>query len=319
MEFHEKYRPEKLPIKGKIFKQIWNIYESATKICTLSFEPNSPILPFDMISIKFDNGFLYCSNLKERVEEFFKENNITLKYWSRIDVAHDITSFYNNLYPQNFIKRLKRDIYLKCGYSKSSTIDTQHRITEYHYLKYGTYNCDVSVKLYNKSLEMKEVTLKKHIVEAWKKCNMDIDDTVWRLEFNINNCRKYYLNKDTGEIFNLNDINILDSNNVALLFNHLVSKNFSFKINNYKKNKSRMRGLKLIDLVHWESNLIEFKSIAQAGRSAKIAAKAMYEHTMDIRKYTHPDENAFIYVLKQFLKDKGLTRWAQDKGYINNN
>jgi len=316
MQFASKYRPVKLNIKGKIFMQVWNIYESATHICTISFQPNSPILPADLVSIKFSNGFLYCTNLKERVINFFNENNIVLKYWSRIDIAHDFLTFYNKLLPNNLIKRTKRDIYLKCGYSKSSTIDTQIKFTEYQYIRYGSYNCDVSVKLYNKTMEMQQKEWKKHIANSWEKCGFHYDDTVWRLEFNINNCRKYYLNKDTGEIFNLNDIDILEPYNVALLFNYLTIKYFSFKINNYKANKSRMKYLKIMELINWDENLIEFESVAQAGKCDKIAAKVMYEHNKNVREFTHPNENHFIYVLRQFLKDKGLTKWGIEKGYI---
>lgn len=316
MEFNSKYRPEKLAIKGKIFKQVWNIYESTTHICTLSFEPNSPILPADMISIKFANGFLYCSNIKERVAQFFCENNITLKYWSRIDIAHDLTHFFNHLLPGNLIKRMLSNNYLKCGYSKSSTWQTQSKMNEFHSLKYGSYHCDVSAKLYNKTLEMKEKEWKKHIADSWAACGFDSEDKIWRLEFNINNCRKYYLNKETGEVFNLNDIEILDSNNLALLYNYLVSKYFTFKINNYKKNKSRMKNLKLLDLKHWDAGLIEFESIAQSGRSDRIAARIMYEHNKNVRQYTHPDQNYFIYCLREFLKDKGLMDWGVSKGYI---
>lgn len=316
IEFNPKYRPEKLPFKGKIFKQIWDIYEGSTKICTLSFEPNSKILPTDMISIKFANGFLYCSTLKERVETFFSENNIKLKYWSRIDVALDFTEFNNNINPETFIKRVKRDIYLKTGNNKSQTIDRQTNITTYEYLKYGTYNCDVSVKLYNKTKEQKEVALKKHIAESWLKCGFDIDDIIWRLEFNINNCRKYYLNKDTGEIFDTNSMDMLQDYNVALLYSHLVKQYFKFKINNYTKNKSRMKEKKLLDLKQWDSNLIEFEQVAQAGRAEKMLIKTMAEHNKNIRCHTHPNETEFNYVLHQFIKDKGLERWAIEKGYL---
>lgn len=266
--------------------------------------------------IKFDNGILYQKNLKAYVENFFELNKLKLVSWSRIDICNDFNMFNKKLNPDKFINRINRDIYLKTGWTKRTVISKQKLISENEYLKYGSYNCDVSSKLYNKTKEMQEVKHKKHIYASWVKAGLNMDSNIWRLEFNINNTRKDLLIKHTGELINLNNMEILKPENIYILYQHLLLKNFKFKINNYRKNKSRMKSLKLLSFKKYNCQLIDKESIADYSRVHKITVKQLVQHNRDVRTFKENNDARFDLAISQFIEDKGLNEWAKQKGFI---
>ena len=181
--FNSSYNVKRLDYQTRHFKDLDEIYFGQKLVATCASNPHSKVLKKNMMLVKFDNAFLYQKELKFEIEYFLRMNKLKLEGISRIDIAHDFNLFFNDINPEDLIKRFLRGYYARLGKSKLSVFGEHGDFNVYEYLKFGSNKSLLSVYLYNKSTEMKEIKLKPWIFDTWKLCKLDVTKDVWRLEF----------------------------------------------------------------------------------------------------------------------------------------
>lgn len=109
------------------------------------------------------------------------------------------------------------------------TLPIQHALTTA--LTWGKTGRAIQVQIYNKSKELREVKMKRYIVDAWKAAGLDLERDVWRVEFRIRAQGKELENLSTGEQFTLSTIDCVTQEQVEMLFQAYAEKYFKFFVN----------------------------------------------------------------------------------------
>lgn len=149
--------------------------------------------------IRLSNRTCYEESPINILRTFLIQFGYTLKGITRIDICSDFKAFDNGLDPQNLIKRYMAGKLAKVNQSKVSAHGTDSFETRvWNSLSWGSDKSMVSTKLYNKTLEMSQVSEKPYIRQAWYLAGIipDMDDretVVWRLEFSIRSEAKQWV------------------------------------------------------------------------------------------------------------------------------
>lgn len=150
--------------------------------------------------IRIVNRLCYYDDTAEKFEKFLENHHYTDIRISRIDICLDFVSFDFGDDPARFLRRYLEHKYAKinqgniCAHGKDAW-EGQN----FNSVKWGSPSSNVSTKMYNKTMELKDqsgtVFAKPYIRQAWMLCGF-IDDMqhvtkngkevqVWRVEFTI--------------------------------------------------------------------------------------------------------------------------------------
>lgn len=151
--------------------------------------------------LRLTNRACYLDSPAAIMFEFIRRYNYTFRRISRIDIALDFEKFDSGDNPAEFIKRYMKGNIRKCNVT---TIRPHGEDTwtgqSWNSISWGAKKSMIGTKLYNKSLELKQVKDKPYIRQAWflaglvddyftmKKKAQDgslYEPTIWRLEFSI--------------------------------------------------------------------------------------------------------------------------------------
>ena len=149
--------------------------------------------------IRLSNRTCYEESPINILRTFLIQFGYTLKGITRIDICSDFINFDNGLNPQNLIKRYMSGQLAKVNQSRISAHGKDSFVDRtWNSLSWGSEKSMVSTKLYNKTLEMAEVSEKPYIRQAWYLAGIipDMDDRetiVWRLEFSIRSEAKQWI------------------------------------------------------------------------------------------------------------------------------
>lgn len=317
-EYHTFYDVKKLPIITRHFKIVEELYRHGARIATVTRVPLSAIIDKETIIIKFDNWVLYSVNLYTYVLEFLALNQFTFKSFSRIDICQDFQLFNNSMKPSTFIKNYLNGQYLRLGRTSISTahfrqIDVN---LSFNALKFGSNLSEVSIGLYNKTLEMNSVKWKPWIAEKWLKCGLNPDVDTWRLEVSIKDVNKLVSNNDTGEYQELASLEILKHATHSLIYKVFREKYFSFVIKDSQVKKSRMTKLPLFSDSFANYTIVDGSHNIAATRSDKIFIKKLEDVNNDLRG-KNIEFNINIDKLKRdYIEVTGLGSWAIWKGLM---
>lgn len=151
--------------------------------------------------IRLCNRSCYLPSPAAIMFEFISRYNFTFRRISRVDLALDFERFDSGDWPDKFILRYLRGTYRKMN------VTTIHSHGEdiwegqkWNSISWGSKSSMVSTKLYNKTLELKQVKDKPYIRQAWLAAGL-VDDfwlmnktapdgtvynpQIWRLEFSV--------------------------------------------------------------------------------------------------------------------------------------
>ena len=156
------------------------MFEDALQVVCV---PLSKILHPCLIQVKVSNAAFYNGKAYYYISLF--ERIMKCKYLgvSRIDVCVDST--YQNI--RELTEGLKNRTILMKGRKKVQEyyeID-KNKGVEYEGVKFGSAVSAYTFKIYNKTKEIKEESLKYYILDYWKDNGFAEDDIVWRYEFSI--------------------------------------------------------------------------------------------------------------------------------------
>lgn len=302
---------------------VFNIIEfgfiDKIKYLTIARSPKSPLIPVDTCIIKFENWLLYNEGFLNECESILEDFGYQYKSMNRIDICIDIQNFANNLKPHNLIKGYFERKYHLVGNSKIKTILTNRVDLQYSYFRTGTNNSFISIYLYNKSLEFREVAVKQHIIELWKYCNMNFDKDVWRLEISIKTGNLSIMDPYTGELLEINLTSIKEVGYLKHIFFTVLSKKFTFKIVGKGTKVSRWPKLVLFkntkDIHHVPIQVNKTTDVTKAHKSAVIKLINYYD---EIRNQNITESDKTRDLILTYCKHHNLSEWLIHKtNYMN--
>lgn len=307
------YTYKLLDYQTRHFKKVEEIYYKNQLLFINASQPHSKILKPDMNLIKFDNKFLYEKKSISTGLLHLSRLGLNIRNISRLDLAVDFNSFSNNLKPQNLIKSFINNKYLHNGRGKYKLIGRQEHGQQYSYLRFGQPKSGISVYLYDKSTELKEVKMKQYIWNKWKHYNLNTDKTVWRLEISIKSNQLHLFDQDTGEVTKMNVPDLSEDENVIKLFYSCIDKYFQFRINNKTKNKSRMKKLRLFNDIDYLSNIKFISDHKDFTRADKIFLKKLESLNQEIRGDDFELSTYSQAIINKFVKTRRLEDFYSNK------
>lgn len=272
------------PYSTRVFKSVYILRAFTEDIATIACNPLSPVIPSDTHLIKFHNKLLYSTDLEERVLYILNFLGLTFKGLSRLDLAHDFNKFSNNLLPQNLINRFLTKKWLHVGKQSFKVFGKSGINQSFETLRFGKADSELSVYLYNKSIELKEVKDKPWIREFWENLGVNNSIDVWRLEVSLKGNRLHYIDENSGSIERLSLSNIFDQQFLHHLYFSLINKYFKFVRPETNSNISRMKQVNLFDECYDKFDFIKLNDKKESDRSIKIFIKKLEEFNSIVRK-----------------------------------
>lgn len=212
--------------------------------------------------IRLTNRECYRPHAVEIFRNFLGTHGYSFEGISRFDIAADFNTFDNGHDPGDFLRRYLAGYYHKIGLSRvrlyghdfdggghvvtrggkvvkgakvehlGATVSVhgrdKMRQLVFNSARWGSPSSQVSVRLYDKTLELHEVKEKFYIRDAWKAAGIDAEKPVWRLEFQVSSSAKNWRFDDDGKVYRLT-LGTLDSaENLHFLWSCLAAKYFVF-------------------------------------------------------------------------------------------
>jgi hypothetical protein len=244
----KRFKMTDLSISTRLYKKSYLITDELknVKVCIMNCEPSSPVLPKGAASIKFDNEILYLKFFNcKYIKSFFNAIGFKFKHISRLDIYRDFQKF-KDFMPESLISNFMNQSYLSVSRAKFNVIgvNSEKGLT-YQYLRNGMKSSGRQFYLYNKSLELKEVGIKEHIIKTWEEAGFNQGVEVWRLELSLTRGkRNIVLNEDTGELEGIDLNKVFHKGFINKIYEGGLKTSFTF-IHNEGKRKTRCKKIKL--------------------------------------------------------------------------
>lgn len=163
--------------------------------------------------IRLCNRTCYFNDAVNVLRDFLARYHYTVIRISRIDICLDFEKFDSGDDPAKFIERYMSGKYSKLNQAKIRSVGVDRWDgRKWNSLAWGSPTSCVSTKMYLKTLELKEVSDKPYIRQAWKAAGLVDDATeltknlpdgttyqpdIWRVEFSVKSgTRNWFLIED---------------------------------------------------------------------------------------------------------------------------
>lgn len=165
------------------------------------FANSKQVLDPDSCHIRLTNRSCYYQQAAKLMQDFLTRYQYIFCRISRIDLCLDFEKFDSGDDPQKFVTRYLSNRYSKMYQSSVRAVGKDFWDGRFwNSLSWGSKTSQITTKLYNKTLELKECKDKPYIRQAWALAGL-VDDfirltktndqgieykpTIWRLEFSI--------------------------------------------------------------------------------------------------------------------------------------
>lgn len=309
----------KMEYGSRHYAEIWEVVNcDGDKYATIQRKPHSTILSRDSAIIQLANRELYKSCYASEFILFLRSHGFTYKSISRLDVCFDSNILYNGLKHSSLIKKIMLGEYLKNNQAKVKwhfdSVANVGKPMECNSCSFGSQSSSVSSKMYNKTLELKEVKNKPYIVENWYYNGIDVGIDVWRIELSIKSDATTTIRTDTGEIFRLNPDGLAMQKNVEDIFFSYAKKYFSFKRNDGTKNKTRMPDVQLFPSERAITiRPMRITNEKDSTRSDRIFLKKLHSLFEGLPNMDYDTWAALWEVSNAFTISRSLTEWRRKK------
>lgn len=308
-----KYQFKRMSYSTRIFKIVEEVSYRNELLFTVARKPNSPILPGDFHSVKWDNKFLYKPGSIAEGLNHLSILGLKVKNLNRLDLAIDFNSFKYGLLPNTFINKFMKGIYVHNGRSKFKVIGLQDSLNKFEYFRFGSNKSRCAIYLYNKTLEMQQVRFKQHIFSKWEKCGLDVKSDVWRLEVSLRTDKLDLIDKTTGESIKFIAAKCNDPEYLRLLFQSTISQYFHFKHHSKISNKDRWKDVDLLMDIDYDKSINFRTDLHDHDRSDKIYLKKLYAHYNETRKNNFELSTYLWESLQEFVRSRGLNEYFTKK------
>lgn len=308
-----------LPHTSRQFSEIWNVYDiDGEHYAVIQRKPFSSIISKDGAIIQLVNRELYKTFWASEFIVFMAQHHFRFKSISRIDICFDSNTLYGGLRHSNLIKKLLLGEFLKNNQARIrenwGVSANTARPMECNSISFGSKGSAVSTKIYNKSLEMREVKNKPYIVECWHYNGIDCEQDVWRCEISIKSDANKLIRYGEAEPFRITP-HVLDmQHQIEELFYAYAEKYFDIKKNNGTKNKTRMPQVKLFPSDRKPTiRPVRITNEHDSSRSDRIFLKKLHSLLTNMRNIDSQTENAIWEVSNAFVLSRQLSAWRQQK------
>lgn len=252
-----------------VYKNVVTITHRSEEMAVLAYNPRSSVMKQGTGVLKILNNVLYLPGFAMWTNMILHNCHIKPISISRLDLCCDFHRFVDYDDIQQFIYDFLNVKIWKIGQAKYKIIgnqshDNQPIVDElgnktyqrhnFEYLRFGSNTSDISVYLYNKSQEFKDVKRKNYIAEAWKAAGITEERDVWRLEFSLKGNGIKFVEKDTGEAREKTLDDVINPEKRIDIYNALFWKYFEFRYNDGQVRKDRMKRCVLLSI--GQSNLL---------------------------------------------------------------
>lgn len=159
------------------------------------------ILPINACHLRLTNRSCYYDCAAQRLADFLNLHGYLFSRIARLDVCLDFERFDSGDYPAKFVPRYLKRVYSKINQGRIRLVGEDHwDALDMNSLAWGSPKSHIGTKLYNKSLQLRQVLDKPYIRQAWFEAGL-VDHPVdcykigrdgrkytpdiWRLEFSI--------------------------------------------------------------------------------------------------------------------------------------
>lgn len=205
--------------------------------------------------LRLVNRYLYDSCPVDHLIKFIKSFNIEFVSITRLDVCLDFQRFDTGELPIDFVKKYVFEKIEKIHGGKifgnvelKVNGNQQWDVRYWNSFGWGGKKCPVKTRLYDKTLELSQVSRKPWIYDAWRAAGIDYEQSpVWRLEFAVSSRARWSFDNDTGELSELTLSSVRSRDDILKLFHSLVKHFFVFKDRNINKKGKFVEGLRKYD------------------------------------------------------------------------
>lgn len=312
------------------------------EVGTIQDKPYNDTLPEHCGILKIDNELLYHEDCERIVKILLKDIGFHEISVNRLDIASDFTSI-NDESPADFVRKLITGDYRRVGAAKFfchgedvqklktirkygnglwvgiTDVEAVGNGIQFDYIRYGKRSSPVCTYMYNKSKELDEQTDKPWIRQMWR--NYGIANNVWRIEFSFHGNKTQTIDKETGDIFKLDNLGweqAIERRNEV--FRTLTRKYFDIR-NPYKPDGTLEPRTNRMDKIRLLGD--ETCSLIM-NRRLSTAKKPVYLDKVLIRKLTDYANEFYIEkprvaelsreLIKLIAKEKDLIDWGTKKG-----
>lgn len=244
------YRVVLRPYGTKIYDEVFTVYEGEFELLIVqrvpkSVESEGGVLAPGSCHIRMHNRFCYQRGCISYFRELLRELGYTFRSIKRVDICCDFQSFDSGERPDRFARKYIRGDYVKICQPKISAHGVDNWDSRsWNSFSWGSPTSKCRTRFYNKSLEMREQSIKPWIVNAWIAAGADSILDVWRVEFSLVSVSKQSWRNDS-DILILSLSELDSANKLAAVFQIYASHYFRFKIYEEGKRKDRCRDKRL--------------------------------------------------------------------------
>lgn len=212
LDYYERmgYEVKSRPYGTPQYREMFTVWENGEPFLEIRRNPYSVkseggiFLP-NSCHVRLCNNTCYEYDPVSHLRAFLVAHDYTYKAISRIDIALDFNEFDNTEKPEQFCKKYMSGKYSKVNQGRVSAHgeDTWTKRV-FNSLKWGSDSSPITTKLYNKSLELKQVEDKPYIRQRWEDAGLDVSRDIWRMEFSFNSQMQTLKSKKSGEYIRKN-------------------------------------------------------------------------------------------------------------------
>lgn len=243
-------------------------------------QDGNAFIPINAAHIRLTNRYCYHPDAIGGFCKFLADNSYQFVALKRIDICMDFNRFDNGELPGEFLKAFIAGKYAKINLANIAL----HGVDgwdgrQFNSIKWGSNSSNITTKLYNKSLEMKQCRPKTYIQDKWKEAGLNTNQDIWRVEFSIKAGTKGFKHIKTQEFHKMQLEQFRTRDRCLFIFHMLAAHYFHFKYNEFvdgkRKRKDRCRDKILFNITAKEMAYkpTTFTERADLTRTDKIALK----------------------------------------------
>lgn len=243
------------PFSTRVYSQVINVLtETGVPLfhvtrCPFSVKGTTGgILPRGSMHVKLQNWLLYTDVFLDALYKFVFTMHLTLKNVTRLDLCCDLQRFADGTKPSTLLKKYLANEVHKIGQAKFQLFGTDKGTKQYHSIKWGSSSSAVHSRMYDKTKELREVKDKSYIRDSWATVGFDPEVPVWRIEFEIHADGRNMVQKETGEIEELNLAKIASPDLIEREFLKYARHYFDFRVKEEGVRKDRCKRKNLFSI-----------------------------------------------------------------------
>lgn len=276
------------------YREMFTIFECGVEFLEIRRNPYSikssgGIFEQGACHIRLCNRTCYEVSPVEHLRFFMLTHGYRFKAISRVDIALDFQHFdCADITPSSFVANYMNGKFAKVNQSNVAAHGRDWWSARiWNSLKWGSNRSPITTKLYNKTMELREVEDKPYIRERWEECGFNMQADTWRIEFSCNAQMQSLTSLRNGDTFKKNLSNYDTRGKLLFNFRVFMQKYFDFR-----------------EVLHTRDGRLRRKYECPAVPLFSFSSSLPYKPARNISKSKYPNRTLKILARKlQEIKD----------------